>query len=1345
MAYKPSWLKTDIDDEDKGYGWNYEGYKSGTNRIGLSPPPLKIKRNIKPMNYGLEGIDEEPKKQGFWEKIREGSIEDVPILRDIGKIFDKAYEIPFTQRIITSAGEAIAGAGAYKNKDGSVMRPKDTGSKIGNAVGDIVGTGLGMSVPLSGAGGSINKVTDKALMPLFNKLPQATSKAGQYGINALRTGTDFGIGNAVQGVAQGQDTKDVLRSGAEGFIQGAAFGTALKGIGDITKNAFPKWETTYESKIQPKSARNLTFKQDSKLVPQEGLLQLPSPRGTEVPLNVLKSGTEPITVGGYRDNIVPKVTIKKERTNFVPMGVRDFDNVGDRKIKAYQQNNPSVKPFIREEANILKGELKRTIPASRNSNYVNGERIGFGNQRITSDSIETIKAITGKSYKDIGKAIDNIIEDHGKENNALSKKIELIIDERLSNGYYDDLTGEKIPESSEYIFRKLQADETTPKIQNTKIYSGYENRRIPVTVEKPMSIIDVENLNKTMPIIDNTKVQPQYAREDIRKPLVTQPIKNSIEEVASTAEALRPLNNPLNKPLNNVEVIDDVSRPAQKVVSSGKDTKFNIKDAWNKFYTRMVDTSSPIKKVNDRTYTLATNSKNAGGIVDNILTGRLADREGNKINVSLKELAETLPKSKEDYANFWEYALQRHNINRAMEGNNVYPDFDSDMSAKAASKWEELHPEWKKRADDIVKWIDDFMQEWGVKTGVIDENLYKSLREKYPNYIPTNRAFDDIEEFISNRNGKGFVDQSVPLNRATGSNRDITDPLENIMNLVNRTVRTAKYNEVGQELLNAVRKSPQKLEGLAEIISENEVNPNVKNIVSVLENGKETYIRINDKQLLDAMQGIYKNGLDSTDNAVKKATNLYKSLITQRNPIFAVRNIARDIPTAYINGSEKNPLKFATDLVKSGKDLVTNSENAQRYKSVGGGGSNFFNSNKVAKSANELRTPSLGKKIGNAIENINNIVESAPRLAEFNRVLDKTGDVQKALFAANDVTTNFSRGGDVAKKIDAYVPYFNAGVQGLDKLARQFKNKPIPTAAKGLIGITSMTLFLDHINKDNPKYQELDNRTKDNYFLFPKEDGTFIKIPKSREYGVMFGNLFERALRSKRGDSNALKGFGNTVATNFSPTNIIENNILSPILNLKSNKDFANRTIVPQSMQALSPKYQYDEKTSEIAKKIGEKANISPKQIDYIIKSYTGVIGQLGLPATTKSNYNGNKKSNLLKPVTTQFIADPLYSNQTITDFYDNYDKAKRAAADKNFKENVSSKIVTSEEERRNGFANVSEILSAYSKAAAKASLEGNNDEARRIRAQMIQLAKYANEGNFPKGSFLKRLKENYK
>jgi hypothetical protein len=847
---------------------------------------------------------------------------------------------------------------------------------------------------------------------------------------------------------------------------------------------------------------------------------------------------------------------------------------------------------------------------------------------------------------------------------------------------------------------------------------------------KPKSILEEVAVTSKRPIINPGGKLTQSKALPPNESYMS--IKSAIENQGQTFSKLKTkkINNKqtaINEAASTIATpnIENI-KPKAKIVSSGQEKlnlKDNIKNKWNTFYNRMVDTSNPIKNVGDDTYTLATNSKNVGGTVDYILKDGLVDRQGKKIGSSLKEIAESVPKGQED--DFWEYVLQRHNVARATEGKPIYKDFTPQMSAEKAKYFESVNSTWKEKADNVTKWIDDFMDEWAVKSGITDKDLYTQLRKQYPNYVPTNRDFSSLEQSMLSTNGKGFVNQTGVIKKAKGSDRNITDPIENIMNLVNRTVRTAKYNEVGQSVLKEVRNNPDKLRGLVEIIPEGtKINSNVKNIVSVLENGKPVNVQINNKPLLESLQKLNQANVGDIEKVAKKATGLFKTLITQKNPFFAVRNIARDIPTAYINGSENNPIKFGLDLVKAGKDIATNSATAQQYRALGGGGSNFFNSDNVAKTAKELTKTPLLKRIGNGIEKFNNLTESTPRLAEFKRVANKTGDLQKGLFAANDVTTNFSRGGDITKHIDSWVPYTNASVQGMDKLARQFKNKSIATILKGATAITAPTLILNHINKDNPSYKELDNRTKDNYFLIPKEDGTFIKLPKSREIGVLFGSLTERILRQKAGEENAFKGFKNTLATNFGPADPIKDNILAPFaINMARNKDFANRTIVPLSMEDLSPQYQYDETTSEIAKKIGELTKKSPKQVDYLIKSYTGVLGQLLLPATTKNNKGG-----VTKAVTTQFTSDPLYSNQAITDFYDNYDKYKNLAADKNFVENIPSKTLTREENIKNYFAKVSKEMTAISKESRSADREGNKDKVRDLRRRMIELVNEANK-----------------
>lgn len=814
--------------------------------------------------------------------------------------------------------------------------------------------------------------------------------------------------------------------------------------------------------------------------------------------------------------------------------------------------------------------------------------------------------------------------------------------------------------------------------------------------------------------------------------------------------------------------------PQSKIIIGKQKEPFSFNNAWNKFYTGVVNTQQPIsnaaKVAGSDMGKLASNTKNVSGIVDHNFLRAMVDKDGNKVGESLKSTVETIPKGQEE--EFWTYMSQRHNIDRAREESHQAPKIDKqgflvkdkdrnqvyetvvtkkatpvqanytpNMSAQAVKNAEQAHPEYKGIGDGITKWIDNFMQTWGVDTGIVDKDIYKGLRETYKSYFPTQRDFSTLEKAIPDNVSQKFSDQRTPIRKATGSERDIVDPIENIMQLVNRTVRTAKYNEVGQSLLTAVKENPTKMKQFAEVMpTKDGMFANTDNVISVLVDGKPTYLKINDKMLLDSMNGLPK----SIGNipVLSTLTNGFKNLITQKNPLFAVRNIFRDVPTAYVYGSEPNPFKFGAGLIGAGKDILTNGPRLQKYQGVGGGGANFFNSGDVTKSAAELM--GNGNKLKSAlaapihaIEKFNNLTETAPRLAEFNRVLDKTGDVTKALFAANDVTVNFSRGGNLTKNVDRGVPYLSAGVQGLDKFFRGFANPKtaLSTIIKSGVAITAPDLALYMVNKDDPNYQALDNRTKDSNFLIPKGDGTFIKIPKSRELGVLFGSLFERGLRAAEGQKDSFKGFGNTLATSFAPANPIDSNFFAPATwNIATNKDFADRAIVPQGMlMDKRPKYlQYDEKTTSIAKAIGELSTkvipggISPKQLDYLVKSYSGVIGQFGAPLATPGGSPG-------KTLTSQFMADPAFSNQSATDFYDKLDKLSSAATSKNILQKLPSKNLTPEEAMRNSMTEVSTALSRGTKLINNlqaSSDPAKEDKIRAIKIRMLDLTKKANSAN---------------
>lgn len=375
-------------------------------------------------------------------------------------------------------------------------------------------------------------------------------------------------------------------------------------------------------------------------------------------------------------------------------------------------------------------------------------------------------------------------------------------------------------------------------------------------------------------------------------------------------------------------------------------------------------------------------------------------------------------------------------------------------------------------------------------------------------------------------------------------------------------------------------------------------------------------------------------------------------------------------------------------------------------------GSGQFSADEVAQYAKLLQPSAAsnpvirgGKSILKGIEFINQLTEMAPRVSEFNYVLEKTGDVQKALRASQEVTVNFSRGGDVAKQLEPYVPYFNASVQGIDRFVRAFDvihdtQGAMKRMAKAGLVITlpAIASYIMCMMDDEEKYKSLDQRTKDTNFIFPLEGDKYLKIPKSREVGVLFATLFERTL------AKDFRGFGGVIATNFFPVNPFENNIFAPaVINLPMNKDFAGRTIVPDYMKKYSPRYQYDDNTSEISKALGNIANVSPKQIDYIAKSYFGIVSQLLLPATTGRQ---GAVEGIKKVAVNPFVADTAFSSQPMTNFYEALSKAERVKADQSL--TVDERITTPEEI---AYRNLSKMSLAISKATKHINQELRQDD----------------------------------
>lgn len=133
---------------------------------------------------------------------------------------------------------------------------------------------------------------------------------------------------------------------------------------------------------------------------------------------------------------------------------RDFNDVGNRKIKAYMYENPEVKPFFQFEAEAMLYDLKNSVKGERFYNsqlaYDSGNEYGWtGNKRLISDDIAVLLDY-GYSYEEIEKGLKAIIEDDGRENNSCSKRIEFLLNDRLMDGYTDWQSNQFVPPNQEY-------------------------------------------------------------------------------------------------------------------------------------------------------------------------------------------------------------------------------------------------------------------------------------------------------------------------------------------------------------------------------------------------------------------------------------------------------------------------------------------------------------------------------------------------------------------------------------------------------------------------------------------------------------------------------------------------------------------------------------------------------------------------------------------------------------------------------------------------------------------------------------------------------------------------------
>ncbi len=302
-----------------------------------------------------------------------------------------------------------------------------------------------------------------------------------------------------------------------------------------------------------------------------------------------------------------------------------------------------------------------------------------------------------------------------------------------------------------------------------------------------------------------------------------------------------------------------------------------------------------------------------------------------------------------------------------------------------------------------------------------------------------------------------------------------------------------------------------------------------------------------------------------------------------------------------------------------------------------------------------------------ALKGLIELGEEGSRIGEFTRRRGDDPTREDKLWAAylsREVTVDFQRGGRKGRQWNLVVRFFNPGLQGIDKLARDFKANPGRVLLRGaLISLISLLTFLK--NKDNPRYLDESRYRRDNFWCFYPTESINLYIPKPFEAGMIFGSAPERFLEwMYHKDPGAMKEFAKSVFDELSP-NIIPTAMVGLVEQIANKSLLTGAPIVPAAEQRLEPRDQYGPQTTAPAITLGQALNVSPRRIEAMISSYTGGMGLevLDFLDLLAGEATSKRAPTQLIPGVKGFVGRPYVGSRAVTQLYEEKEKLERQKA----------------------------------------------------------------------------------
>ena len=589
------------------------------------------------------------------------------------------------------------------------------------------------------------------------------------------------------------------------------------------------------------------------------------------------------------------------------------------------------------------------------------------------------------------------------------------------------------------------------------------------------------------------------------------------------------------------------------------------------------------------------------------------------------------------------YLLHWHNIDRMAIGKPVFgDDVTVDDSMAEIEKIEAEYPEFRRIAEKVWQFNDNNLQ-LSVDSGMYSQEYADHLRELYPHYVPTMRT--EHRAKVNALMGKNSLFVNNAKKKAKGSDAEILPIDDQIAAQTIQKTTSARINAFLVKMLESGKHDEFQIlsseDADIDIDTETEVITHEDKAkgthqVTFYHDGKRVTAQVS-KLVYKGIEA-FRPSSSMSDNiavaVVQKLNSFFKKGVTSWNPFFSFfKNPMRDLQDAllYTRYSHATYLK---NLNRARQEISGNGNYWQEAKAAGITSSSVYDYEKGV-GYKEKGVFGKAKEVMRKVENASNAIEMAPRLAEYISARESGLSVQEALLQAQDVTTNFGRGGTFAKILNSTVmPFLNPSIQGFSKMWRSYVGKEaaqswINLIIRSLLLGIGMTALNDLLNGDDEEYEDLSDYVKEQNYVIALGDGDFLKIPKGRVTSV-FGGAFLRGKRYANGDADAWEGYWDSVKSAVTPVDNFTRTIFSPFTDISTNTVWHGGTIESQKWDNTEPKNRYDETTSSIAIWLGQVFNYSPIKIEYLLEQYGGIVADIALPATSTQAEKGIISQNML-------------------------------------------------------------------------------------------------------------------